>query len=373
MRIAYNARFLSASNVTGVERVAYDLLLHLVKQDSKNEYIVFTAKKEYLGSIAISPNVTCVECSLLRGNRFLKHVWEQFVLPLYVLIYKCDVLFNPTNTAPIINFSKTILFLCDVSFMVNPKWFSKSFSICYRFIIPIISRRANAIITISQSSKNDIVKYCKVSEDKVKVVYPSLSGIFDANNDGQNDSVLANLHIRKPFVLFTGSINPRKNLKNLITAFKKYKSKFNDMEHSLIVVGAMNTNFAPEALTNDKNNNIVYVGYVDDNQLKSLYQESELFIYPSLYEGFGLPPLEAMCCGTPVIVSNTSSLPEVCGDAAIYVDPENTEQISDAINNILCNADMRKKMIMKGKERVLHFNWDDAAKNVIHITEEVSL
>ena len=370
MRIAYNGRFLSTPKITGVERVAYNLLKNLVKNDKNNEYFIFAGNSERIKGILDYPKVTFIKC-YLHKNRILRHLWEQICLPFLVKKYKCDILFNPVNTAPIYGVEKSILFLCDVSFLINPEWFSKSFRYMYCSLIPVLVKKVKKIITISKSSKEDIVKYLKVKDSKVEVVYPAVDEKFNNKKLNKNKDVLRIYNIREPFILFTGSLEPRKNLVNLIKSFIELK-KSTKIKHKLVIVGVRNPNFHKLELKIDKIiNDILLLGYVNDEQLKVLYQEADVFIYPSLYEGFGLPPLEAMASGCPVVVSNNSSLPEICGDAAIYIDPYSVESIAKKIYNILDDENLKTFLVKKGLERIKLFNWEEGALKMLKIFEEV--
>lgn len=371
MKIAYNGRFLSSSKITGVERVAYNLLSSLLKIDDQNEYVIFAGKKKYINDFLTKKNVLYVECKQLTGNRMLKHFWEQVILPRCVKKYKCDVLFNPINTAPVFGIKKSVMFLCDVSFFINPKWFSRSFRYIYRAIIPMAAKKAAAIITISNSSRDDIVKYLNVERSKVNKIYPAIDEKFIKNKLG-NEILLWQEDDIVPYILFAGSMDPRKNLGNLINAYIKLKKEKN-IKHKLVIVGAKNTNFSKLFIEDSPviNSDIIFTGYVNDNELKSLYCNADLFIYPSYYEGFGLPPLEAMACGCPVVVSNMSSLPEVCGDAAIYIDPYDIDSIMDGMYKVLSDEKLRKTLFSKGLDRIKIFNWDRCAEKVLEIFKEV--
>jgi len=370
MKIAYNGRFLSSLRMTGVERVAWNLLKTLVVSDPSDEYVIFCGHKELVKELVSASNVTVIECELLNKGRLLKHFWEQTVLPGLVRKHSCGVLFNPVNTGPVFFSGRSVLFLCDVSFLVNPSWFSKNFSFAYGRIVPMAAKAASAVITISESSKKDIARYLSVKPEKIRVAYPAVEKIF-AQDGEKNSEILSLLKVAKPYILFAGSMDPRKNLLNLVRAFVKLK-RDTQLPHELIIAGANNVNFKTIDFGIQINEgNIRFIGYVNDAELKSLYQEAEVFVYPSLYEGFGLPPLEAMACGTPVIVSNTSSLPEVCGDAAYYVDPLNIESIADGMRAVLDNEELKSSMRVKGLERASKFRWGNCAKETLEVLKEV--
>ncbi|OQA89887.1 MAG: D-inositol 3-phosphate glycosyltransferase [Elusimicrobia bacterium ADurb.Bin231] len=368
MRIAYNGRYLSHPNMTGVERVAYNILKNIMKIDQKNEYIVFLENKKYFKDCSKNGNTRLIECNMLEGGTLNKYFWEQTRLGRLAYNNRCDILFNPANTGPVFSVINSVLMLCDVSFLVNPAWFSRRFRYVYGILIPLVARKALKIITISQSSKNEIMKYLSIDQDKISVVNPAIDTVFDTRISANSHKMLAELNINRPYILFVGSIEPRKNIAKLMQAYRSIKEK-NYIPHELVIVGSGHTNFADAGI--ELLNGIKCLGYLSDTELKTLYQNAEAFVYPSLYEGFGLPPLEAMACGCPVVTSNVSSLPEVCGDASVYVDPCSIDSIADGMYSVLSNENLRKSMIEKGLERVKMFNWDRCAAETLKVFEEV--
>ncbi|MCX7927857.1 MAG: glycosyltransferase family 4 protein [Candidatus Omnitrophica bacterium] len=371
MRIGYNGRFFSSVAITGIERVASCLLQYLVRVDKAREYLLFVGSKNYCKDF-LPDKVLVVECPLLKGNIYARHTWEQLELPFLIKKYDCDLLFNPANTSPWLVAHKSILLLYDVSFLINPSWFSRKFFLLYNTLIPPIARKAKRIITISENSKRDIVKYLKINPSKVSVVYLAPSELFCQEKKVLVDEDIDNLNIKKPFILFVGSLAPRKNLKGLIEAFCLLK-KEKRIAHSLLIVGARNINFPLKEKNIDAgiSRDIQFLGYLPDIEIKKLYLKADLFVYPSFYEGFGLPPLEAMSCGCPVVVSNTSCFPEIYADAAYYVDPYKPQSIAEGILKVLIDKELSANLVKKGLERVKLFSWEKAAEDTIKILDEI--
>ncbi|MDI6889852.1 MAG: glycosyltransferase family 1 protein [Thermodesulfovibrionales bacterium] len=352
--IAINSRFLT-QKVSGVQRYAIEISKQLKKLYPETR---FAAPKNIIHR-ELAERLEAVEYGTLTG-----HLWEQIELPKYLKENNNPLLINLANTAPL-SYNNQIVTICDLSFLRNPKWFSKKFYFYYKFLIPRIAKNSLKIITISEFSKNEIIELLDARESKIKVIH--CGGAEEFANLIDNDSVID--YRTKKYILSVSTLGPRKNLESLILAFRKLKVP----DIQLIIVGSKNNNFANNNLKNliNADKNIIFTGYISDIELVSLYRNAMLFVYPSLYEGFGLPPLEAMGCGVPVVVSNVASLPEICGNAAYYVDPYNVESIAEGIYKVLTDEPLRQSLIKKGLERVKLFSWEKSAKEHIKVFEEV--
>ncbi len=334
MKLIFDARMLTHKSYTGIENYTKYILGNLSKK------IDITVSK---------PKTT---------NKYLSHLWNHLILPFS----SGDILFCPATSAPIVvpKNKKLVMTVHDVAFLTYPKSFSKLFQIYYSFLLPRNLERADAIITISEVSKKEIVRFFPNFKDKIEVIP---LGIDDKYR------VVKTLK-KKQRILYVGSINERKNLIGTIEAFEKLPK---ELGYILIIVGNFFDIFSlshkmKETLKRAKNNNkIIFKQDLDDEALIEEYNVATIFIFPSFYEGFGLPPLEAMACGTPVITSNISSMPEVCGDAAVYVDPYDINDISKKIEFLITNQEERERLIKKGLKRVKHFTWEKSAKKHLDV------
>ncbi len=346
MDVVVNARFLTQP-ITGTQRFAIELCRELKK--IRPEIVLMAPDNIIHPSIAEELDVQVV------GRIKKGIVWEQVELPLILRRNGNPLLVNLCNLAPIL-YSNNIVTILDLSFHIHPEWFSRQFSTLYNFFIPKAAARARHIVTISESSKQDIIKYFGVKPSSIDIIYPSVSREFEI------PCVKKSVNSNGKYVLAVSSIDPRKNFIGLIKAFKAC----NLDDTKLLIVGSEHKVFAnndiKSAVGDDKR--IVFTGYVTDEELVSLYQHALVFAYPSFFEGFGIPPLEAMACGCPTLVSNTTSLPEVCGDASVYVDPYDTDSIRDGLMSIIGDVALRNQLVAKGYKQIKKFSWKQSAEQV---------
>jgi len=354
-KILINARFLTKP-ISGVERYARNLVRALteVKQNQYN-FVLLT----HHGKLIDPP----VNIKIIQDNSILTgHLWEQVRLPYLARKYKADVLWSPCNVGPVFA-KKHIVTIHDASVFAGPQWFSKRFRMLYGVLLPILGRRAKKIITDSNFSKGELIKYRVTYEEKLQVLPGGMCDSFFVLNTPSSKKVFS-----FRYVLAMGSGNPRKNVTMLVSAWKQLSVKIK-RDRKLVILGGESRAFSPDLL--DSVPDDVYCpGFVDDKDLPVLYAGADSFVYPSLYEGFGLPPLEAMACGCPVVVSDAASLPEVCGDAAYYVDPYSVKSIAEGMYKVLSDGDLRQDLIKKGFERVKLFRWERTAKETLKVFAE---
>ncbi len=351
MSIYVNARFLT-QRITGVQRYAIEISrqLKMLSTDIK-----------FVAPGNIIHDELAGELNVVAHGKMSGHLWEQLELPRFLKKRGYPLLINLGNTSPL-HYKNKIVAIYDMSFMRNPQWFSKKFYLYYKFIVARAAREALKIITVSEFSKKEIHELLNIPADNIEVVY-------GAAPKESEDDIGKDISQRGRYLLAVSSLDPRKNLENLIAAFISSGIK----GVKLIIVGSGNTIFRHKKFREviGSNPDIIFTGYVSDRDLIGLYKRAELFIYPSIYEGFGIPPLEAMACGCPVIVSTASSLPEVCGDAALYVDPYDIDDIKRAMSEILDNRELRQELILKGRTRAKLFSWNDSAIRLLKIIQGV--
>ena len=348
--VCINARFLT-QRITGTQRYAIEISTHINKYLLSNEIFFLSPKNVLHSSLAAKLQVRTL-------GKLSGHLWEQMELPIFLKKKDNPLLVNLLNTGPLF-YKNQVLTVHDLAFLRYPHWFSRKFYYFYRFLIPKLSKISRKIITVSEFSKKEIVSLLGIPSSKIEVVYNAVSNKFKYDPHREKDDI----------ILSVSSIDPRKNFIRLILAFKR----LNLPQYKLLIVGSENKIFSNSEIRNliKEVPNVEFTGYVSDDELVKLYQKAKLFVYPSLYEGFGLPPLEAMACGTPVIVSNTASLPEVCGDAAYYVNPYDEKDIARGLETVLKDERLQKELTQKGLERVRMFSWEKSAAKLLGIIKKL--
>jgi glycosyltransferase involved in cell wall biosynthesis len=298
----------------------------------------------------------------IRPERALKgpagHLWEQCYLPG---LAADSLLWSPNNTGPVLT-RHQVCTIHDIIPIEHPEWFSKPFAAWYKWLMPTLAKSAQHIIAVSEFTRTRVVEAFNVDAEKVSVVLNGIGSEFSPQSTEEIDRVRTQLGLPlNPYVLFVGSLEPRKNLLGLLAAWSVVQEKCRDVR---LVVAGLNkgsTNVFSAVQMGKLPPGVVFTGYVPDADLPALYSGAMCFVYPSLYEGFGLPPLEAMACGTPVITSEGSSLSEVVGSAAILVDPHRPESIAEAILELGANKSLREELSREGSNRAKKFSWDNAA------------
>ena len=368
MKIGINGRFLVAKR-TGVQRAAYNLIKTLIEIDRENEYVIFTGVDQISALEWNYPNVKVVGDSLRPNESFRNHFWEQVRLPALARRHKIDILHSPANVAPLFYKGKSIIHIHDLCFVVNPQWYSFAFRTVYNLIIPQLAKRATKVITNSNNSKNDLLQYFELPAERVSLVYWAVDDTFSLPRIKPENEIGIG---ETDFILYVGSLEPRKNINVLIEAYEQLRHQYPAIKTKLILIGGESPLFASVQLrAREFRDDVVFKGFVTDAELSEYYRRAKLVAYPSLYEGFGLPPLEAMASGVPVVTSSTSSIPEVVGGAAILVNPRDREHLTRALHRVLVDQELRAAMVREGYLQVAKFNWYRVARGVLSVYYEV--
>ncbi|WP_281637499.1 glycosyltransferase family 4 protein [Flavobacterium marginilacus] len=351
--IIVNSRFLTQP-ITGVQRFAIEICIRL-KKKFKDEIQFVTPSNIIHYKLAKELDAQII-------GKKNGHIWEQIDLPKYLYKIKKPLLLNLCNTAPLF-YKNKIVTLHDVAFLAYPETYSKKFLFFYKFLIPKVIHSSKHVLTVSDFSKSEIVKFYKISEDKIAVIYNAVDSQFSNGSSSLEQA-------KVPYLVAVSSLNYRKNLHSVLVAFKKISSEYENNLQLIVIGDIKSKSFKAidiEEYNNNNNKAIRFVGRVSDEQLIKFYTNALGFIYPSYYEGFGIPPLEAQACGCPVIVSNVSSLPEVFKDSALYCNPNSIDEISNAMTTLVKNKDIREQLIEKGAQNLLRFSWDQSALKLSNI------
>ncbi len=355
--IVVNARFLF-QQTTGVQRYASELVDALDEIAGRNDdtpMALLTPKS------AGKPSLEPRHMSRRGVGRLGGNAWTQLELPIHA---RGRVLWSPTNTGPILH-NRHVVTIHDASILDHPEWFSPRFAAWYKFLLPILAKRASRLLTVSEFSRRRLAETLSVPPEKISVVPCATNEKrFAPSSPEDIERTRQRMNLPRSYVLTLGSLEPRKNTAGLLEAWGALlERRAVPPETSLVVAGGKNSLFREIGLSSVPDR-VVFTGYVADEDLPALYSGALAFVYPSLYEGFGLPPLEAMACGTPTITSNSTSIPEVTGDAALLVNPRDTDSIAEGIHAILEDESLREKMSADGVERARSFRWEDSARMV---------
>lgn len=366
MKIGLDASRANKPNKTGVEWYSYHLIEELKKMDRTNHYFLYT-DKPLQGDLAKCPD-NFKECVLAWPfSRF----WTLGRLSLEMLAgkYRPDILFVSAHTLPLFVPTKAVVTIHDIGFEHFPRLYPFADKLYHRFAIQIIKLLADKIITVSNYSKKDIVDFYKLDKQKVEVVYNG----YDRNKYKvlkADKSLLNKYKIGSDFILFIGRLEEKKNTPRLIEAFGQFKKKNPNDTHQLVLVGKPGFGFERVEANIKKyqlEKDVILTGWLGDNELPHLLNLAKAFVFPSLFEGFGIPVIEAMACGCPVLCSNTTSLPEAAGTAALMFDPTKNEEIVARLEQVLQNETVRESLREKGLRQAEHFSWTLCAEETLKI------
>ncbi len=309
--------------------------------------------------------------SMPLSDRTLTILWHRLKLPLWVELFTgpLDIFHSPDFVLPPVRRARTMLTVHDLSFMRYPECADANLRAYLNKVVPRSVRRADLVLADSQSTKDDLVELLGVEPNKIEVVYPGVEERFHPIKDQAIlKEVRKRYNLPPPFILGLGTLQPRKNFARLIEAFADLR--FADLR--LVIVGGKGWLYEEIFATVERlglEEKVIFPGFVADEDLPALYNLADLFVFPSLYEGFGLPPLEALACGTPVITSNASSLPEVVGEAGLMVEATDTEGLTEAMRRVLEDDALREGMIASGLEQARQFTWQKAAARLLNLYE----
>jgi len=284
-------------------------------------------------------------------------------------------LFHSHYILPVWMPCKTVVGIYDILYEIYPQYFGKYHTLQLRSLVPRSARVADRIITISEYTKNEIIDRYQIPPEKIDVVYCGVSDIFRQAKEPDIQSMLVTLGLKKPYILCVGRMAPIKNMSGMLRAFADIAETYKD--HSLVIVGSNDHTFKDKNIGADFNRvvglhqRIKFTGAINNDQLVALYSGADLFVFPSFGEGFGLPVLEAMACGTPVLCSNVSALPEVAGDAAVFFDPKDQSDFSSKLFSTLGSAEALSELSIKGPKQASKFTWRRSAEQTLDVYRQV--
>jgi glycosyltransferase involved in cell wall biosynthesis len=365
MHIAFDASRISVAERTGTERYSYELLAALARIDRRNRYTLYT---NGLPPVLppLGPNMA------LRSLR-LPRLWTHAALGPVAAFHKPDVLFVPAHVVPLVHPARCVVTIHDLGYLAFPEAHTRR----RRLELDLATRwsihAAQQVIAISETTREALVRHYRADPAKISVVHHGVNPQFRPASDATIALVRERYGLLRPYFLYVGTLQPRKNLERLIEAFASLAIS-QAPELQLIIAGK--TGWLSEAITSKAQaggyaDRVRLMGFVPDSDLPALLSGATAFVFPSLYEGFGLPVLEAMACGAPVLASNTSALPEVAGEAALLVDPTDTAALAVALARLASDGGLRMHLREQGLARAATFTWERCARETLAVLERV--
>ncbi|MBN2307052.1 glycosyltransferase family 4 protein [Candidatus Peregrinibacteria bacterium] len=366
MKIGIDARMYGVG-FTGIGRYTAELIEHLAKYDKENEYVLFMRKEPF----------EKFECPNQRFRKVLADFphysfGEQFGFNKVLKQENLDLMHFTHFNAPIFYNRPFVVTIHDLtlSFFPGKKMTGIFQRMAYHKVLRSVTRKARKIIAVSNNTKKDLMETLKIPEDRIIVIYNGVSAKFGGVKPTPRPELYKALGLNRPYFLYTGVWRDHKNLVGLIKAFAAFNEE-TGKQYELVITGQHNPTYHEVPDTVEElgvENSVHLVGLVSEENVYSLYLNALAYVFPSFYEGFGLPPLEAMQCGTPVLVSNVSAIPEVCGEGnAVYFDPYNIEDIKQKMLDFIKDPTLRQKLIDRGRERVKFFSWDKMVEGVLEV------
>lgn len=372
MKILVNTRLLLSNKLEGIGWFSYETLKRITKQHPEHEFI-FLFDRPFSDEFIFSDNITPVVGFPRAQHPYLWYLFFDWAVPYFINKYKADLFLSPDGWIPLRNTTvKIVDVIHDLNFEIYPNFVRESHLWYMRKYFPRFADRADRIATVSEYSKTDIHKLYGISNDKIDVVYNGSGDAYFPISEGEKHEVRAKYTDGKQYFLYVGSINKRKNLPGLFKAYDKFRHETEENTRLILIGNKMTWRGEIEDAYNamEYKDDVGFTGWVDSAELNRILSSALALTYTSFFEGFGIPIVEAFNSGTPVITSNTTSMPEVAGDAAIIVNPQSVDAICDAMKKLAFEPDLRNELIRKGFERKSVFNWNSTAEKLWQTIEK---
>jgi glycosyltransferase involved in cell wall biosynthesis len=373
MRIAVNTRLLLKGKLEGIGIFTFENFKRMCKNHPEHDFI-FIFDRAYDDSFIFSDNIEAVVVGPQARHPLLYLIWFELSIPRILKKYKADIFISPDGFIPLRSIIKTISVIHDLNFEHYPEFVTKTNYLFYKTFMPKYAKKAHHIISVSNFSKNDIIDLYNIKEEKISVAYNGISEEFQLFDKEIKMKTKAEFSDSKDYFLYLGAIHPRKNLARLLKAFDKFKTQCESDAKMLIVGKKMFKNKELQSVYESLKfkEDIIFTGYLDIDKLTRVLSSAIALTFVPIFEGFGIPIVEAFASGTAVITSNRTSMPEVASDAAIIVDPFNVDEISDAMIKVYQDTAFRENLISKGLNRLKIFDWDKSSEKIMQIIEEVA-
>jgi glycosyltransferase involved in cell wall biosynthesis len=368
MRIGINILFLLPGIVGGTETYAAALLHGLATVDRQDEFAVFVNRESKNWPLPEAPNFTRLVCPISAVSRSRRYFFEQVFLPQLLKEHAIDVVHSLGYVSPLFTPCPSVVTIHDLNYRALGKYMPRVRQMSLGLFVRQSVRRVAKVITISEFARDEIYHEFGLQHERIVVTH--LAPRFQS--DGSNSEVdlvgINKLGIRFPYMVAFAGGGPNKNIPRLLNAFGQAKGQYQP-PHQLVLIGRFSSDYLLSGF--EQNKDVCLTGYLDDETLRSVLMGAQLLVFPSFYEGFGLPVLEAMACGVPVVCSNQASLPEVAGDAAVFFDPYSIEDMALKISQVAGDWELREELKQKGLDRAKHFSWEKTAQETLAVYTQV--
>ena len=372
MRIAINTRLLLKNRLEGIGWFTFETLKRIVEQHPEHEYIFLFDRKPHSDFI-FSKSVKPVVLKPQARHPFLWYIWFNYSVSSFLRKNKVDLFISPDGFIPTSCKVPALNVIHDINFHHYPKGLPLLTRAYYKHFFPIYAKKSTHIVTVSHYSKNDLIESYGIEPSKISVVYNGANSTFAPINEEQQRLVRQKYTNGNPYFVFVGALNPRKNVDRLLSAFDQFKETTNN-EHKLVIVGEpmfMTKSIEQTLKAMKHNSSVVFTGRLQVDELSKVVAAATALTFVPYFEGFGIPLVEAMYCHVPIIASNVTSMPEVAGDAAYYVNPFDINQIAEAMEQLVSSNKLLKSLTEKAIERKTLFSWDKTASEFYKCIENL--
>ncbi|MCF6364937.1 MAG: glycosyltransferase family 4 protein [Bacteroidales bacterium] len=371
MKIAVNTRLLIENKLDGIGWFTYETLKRITKSHPEHEFF-FLFDRKYSDKFIFSDNVTPIVINPPARHPVLWYFWFEFSVKKILKKIKADLFISPDGYLSLSSTVRQISVIHDINFVHRPQDLPFLTRKYYNYFFPKFAKKAYKIATVSEYSKQDIIRQYNIPNNKIKVVYNGCNEMYAPVSEDIKQKTKQKYSDGKNYFIFIGTLHPRKNIARLFKAFEKFKSE-TDSDFKLVIVGTkmfMTKDIEQAFADSNFKNDIIFTGRLSPEELHNVLASAFAMTFVSLFEGFGIPLIEAMNCNVPIISSNTTSLPEVAGSSAIFVNPFKVDEIKDAMKKITENEDLRNNLVDKGRKRKEVFSWDKAAEKLWEVIIE---
>jgi glycosyltransferase involved in cell wall biosynthesis len=373
INVLYNALHLTGL-FSGVQNTVEQLFEEAFRHTDTNISMETLCPYNYLPNVPIPLSQRLTKIGINSHNRLQRISYEHFFMKYYFKKKNKDILHCPAYILPLNWKDKSIITVHDIIALKFPEYCSTENYLYFNFFLPRSIQNATKIIAVSHTVKNDILQKFNIDSEKIKVIYPGINDIFRTSPSLEKlAEVKKKYHLPQKFILYVGNIEPKKNIVRLIKSFENLV-RHSETPHSLVIAGKFAWKYKDvlKEFRRQDSNRIFFPGYISQSDLPALYSLADLFVFPSLYEGFGIPPLEAMASNTPVVCSTGGALSEIAGTSAYIVDPLSIDSITKGMKDVLQDSNLRNQLLNKGKQYVKQFTWAKTWSNTVNLYSSLS-